>query len=286
MDAETGQMLLAQVKKMTASKRGIDRRVFLIGEYAILATNHLKLRNVITRDDDLKYFDEIIHALKRMQEQKIGVVPILGYCYEENSADGEGYIFQQRAKGQEMYDDAMLAPYQVWTQNRPEGAYLSTNKSPSESAAYIATRTREISLVPQEHFDKLISDMLCVLNENILIDCFGKSNFFYDAVEGFQLIDLDSHDDYKYGLTQEKPDIEIIAAICAFVPCHYAVGTKRFAPCALDEGAIAKIGKENLRVLQEANPIIFEKCRLALENNGIPRDKMNQIIREIKVYGD
>ncbi len=35
------------------------------------------------------------------------VVLILGYCYDGDSGDGDGYILQERAKGKGLYDDAL-----------------------------------------------------------------------------------------------------------------------------------------------------------------------------------
>ena len=284
MDRQTAQDLLDEIKYTEAAKRGIDRHAFLFGDYAVLSTCRLKLRNVVTRDDDLAYLDEIIYTLYKLRERGVAVVPILGYCYDPDSRDGNGYIFQQRAKGEELYDDAIMTKFHVWAQNKPEGVYLSTHLSYGEAANYLSVRTHTISQAPQEHFNQFIYDMLQILSEDILIDFNGQSNFFYDSA-GFQYIDLDTHNDYKYGLTPVKPDIKEITARCGFSPCHYAEGTDAFSHIALSEQAIRLLGSEQLRNLKMDNQIIFEKCKTALKDNGLPDDMINSSLKRLKIFG-
>lgn len=99
IEPEKARELLLQINEMKAAKRGVDSHVYLIGEYAVLTTSRIKLRNVTTRDDDLTYFGELIKTLMSLKEQGVAVVPILGYCFDPDSENGNGYIFQQRAKG-------------------------------------------------------------------------------------------------------------------------------------------------------------------------------------------
>ena len=37
-------------------------------------------------------------------QQGVAVVPILGYCFDPDSENGNGYIFQLRAKGEEFWE--------------------------------------------------------------------------------------------------------------------------------------------------------------------------------------
>ena len=193
-------------------------------------------------------------------------------------------MFQYRAKGQELFDDAIVSRFQVWAQDKPDGVYLSSDLSDDDAARYISRRTQEIAMAPQEHFDKFIYDMIVILNREILIDFNGQSNFFYDSNVGFQFIDLDAHNDYKYGLTKQKQNIEEIVALGGFTPCHYAVGIKVFASTALDEKAMCKVGGEKLRDIRKNNRIIFEKCRVAMKNNGIPEERINSSMKKLKIY--
>lgn len=283
MDAGTAAELLAETLCMHPEKRGIDRRAYLIGDYAVLSTGRLKLRNVETRDDDLTYLDGIIATLKRLHTDGVAVVPILGYCMDENSADGDGFMFQQKAKGREMYDDAIISRFQLWTQNISE-PYLSSDLSDEAAMEYLVARTEYLTGIPQAHFDKWISDLLRILREDILVDCNGQSNFFYDERAGFQFIDLDAHNDYRYGLTGMKPDVEEIACITGYTPCHCAQGTRAFAPRALADGALAKLGRGNQIKLREANRAIFDMCQNALLNCGISRKKVAAGLEELEIY--
>nr|WP_300808643.1 hypothetical protein [uncultured Acetatifactor sp.] len=276
---ETARGLLAQIKEMKAAKRGVDRQAYLIGEYAVLTASKIKLRNVTTRDDDLAYFDELIKTLMELKEQGVGVVPILGYCVEPNSENGNGYIIQSRAKGEELYDDSIMKELYV---GKPHLAYLSSDTDAKE---YVISRTNAISKVPQKHFDKFIRDIIVLLDNDILIDFNTKSNFFYDDTAGFQFIDLDSHTDYKYGLTEDKMGGREIAAYYGFTPCHYAVGTEVLPNLALDEKAFSILDDEKLHQLALDNKTITEKCRIALLNNGISEEQLGNSLAIHKLFG-
>lgn len=276
---ETARGLLAQMKEMKAAKRGVDRQAYLIGEYAVLTASKIKLRNVTTRDDDLAYFDELIKTLMELKEQGVGVVPILGYCVEPNSENGNGYIIQSRAKGEELYDDSIMKELYV---GKSHLAYLSSDTDAKE---YVISRTNAISKVPQKHFDKFIRDIIVLLDNDILIDFNTKSNFFYDDTAGFQFIDLDSHTDYKYGLTEDKMGGREIAAYYGFTPCHYAVGTEVLPNLALDEKAFSMIDDEKLHQLALDNKTITEKCRTALLNNGISEEQLGNSLAIHKLFG-
>lgn len=294
IEPEKARMLLEQTEKMSPDKRGIDRRAYLIDEYAVLSTSRLKLRNVTVPDPDLVYFDELVRTLKKLRERGVLVVPILGYCYDKESEDGDGYILQERAKGKELYDDAILVKYYAWAQKDPEKVYLSSD---ADAGAYLISRTEYISKIPQRHFDKFIADMIAICDEDILIDFLGKSNFFYDETIGFQFIDLDSHTDYKYGLSKEKYDSRMICAYDGFAPCHIAAESKVYAQIALDEEAmrgttkmtqgdkITKLGDDALEKLAEDNRVIYEKCRAAMLANGITKGQLAEVFRELKLFG-
>jgi len=280
--------LLAQSKKMKPAKHGIDSRVYLIGEYAVLSTSRIKLRNVATRDDDLAYFDELIETLMRLREQGVAAVPILGYCYDSDSADGTGYIFQPRAKGEELYDDEVMKHFKVWLRKRrnpfQRGRAVEYLLARTKAVEYLLARTKYVSEIPQEHFDKFIGDIIILNDNDVLIDFIGKSNFFYDASAGFQFIDLDSHTDYKYGLA-EKYDSRELACVGGFAPCHFAADTTAFSRIALDEKALARLGKDELQQLARDNGIIFEKCKTAMLNNGCSREQLEDSLKLLKIFG-
>ena len=278
---EIAHSLLDRIHTMRPEKRGIDRRAYLFDDYAVLATDRLKLRNVDIRDDSLNYFHDIINTLAELKKNIVGVVPILGYCFEADSQNGRGFIFQQRARGEELYDDAAICPLEVWTQGKTD-VYLSSKLDAQE---YILSRTHEIAKIPQAHFDKYVQDILAILDRDILIDFYGKSNFFYDVNEGFQFIDLDSHNDWYYGLESEAPSIEKLAAMGSFVPCHFAIGTKLFAPTALVDQALCTISDANIKRFAEDNQAIFEKCLSALPTNGISKSVINKTLQDIRIYG-
>jgi len=265
--AEKARELLAQAKEARPAKRGVDRQAYLVGDYAVLAASRIKLRNVATRDDDLAHFDALIATLMRLHGQGVAVVPILGYCYDPESEKGAGYIIQPRAKGEELYDDAVMQPFYV-----RKSPYLSSDGA--DPKAYLLSRTSFISQAPQRHFDKFVSDVITLLDHDILIDFMGKSNFFYDKAAGFQFIDLDSHTDYKYGLAARRCDSREVAAYNAFVPCHQQ----------LDKRALKQLSKPELRQLRRDNQVIFEKCKAAMLCNGVAEGMLREACRALKPF--
>lgn len=282
IEPEKARELLFQTKALKATKHGIDSQVYLIDEYAVLTTSRLRLRNVATRDDDLAYFDELIGTLMRLREQGVSVVPILGYCYDPNSKDGNGYIFQPRAKGEELYDDDVMKCFYVWAQSKFKQRISFKRIQAKE---HLLSRTNFISRIPQNHFDKFISDIVVLSDCDVLIDFNGKSNFFYDAAAGFQFIDLDSHTDYKYGLAEQRTESAVFACTGGFAPCHFAVGTTAFSRIALDEKALSRMDATELQLLARGNRTIYEKCKTAMLHNGIPEELLNDSLKMLKIFG-
>ena len=127
IDPKLARRLLDSVSCMKYSKNGIDRKAYLFEEYVLLTTNRIKLRNMSFLDEDLVYFDKIIDTLQDLYVAGVSMVPILGYCYDPMSKNGDGFIFESRAKGEELYDDAILSRFQKWTQKDPENVYLKSN---------------------------------------------------------------------------------------------------------------------------------------------------------------
>ncbi len=285
IDSKVARELLDSISKMKYSKNGIDRKAYLFDKYVLLTTNRLKLRNMSFLDEELFYFDKIIDTLQELYISGISVVPILGYCYDSMSINGDGIIFESRAKGEELYDDAILSRFQRWAQKDPGNVYLKSDVTNEEAILYLKERTQTISQVSQVEFDKFVSDMIQILKKDILIDFNGQSNFFYDSKTGFQFIDLDSHNDFVYGLTKEKVDIEKIISIGAFVPCHYSENSQIQSNVALDSMAISCVCEEDQQDIKYNNLVIFEKCIKALENNAISKSVIEDVMNRLRVYG-
>lgn len=283
IDKETARKLLADIINMKPSARGFERHTYLIGDYAVLTASRLKLRNVTTRDDELTYYDELINTLMILCNNGVAVVPTLGYCYDPDSKDGTGYIIQQRAKGEELYDDAVMKAFYIWATKNPENVYFYPNNI--DAKKYILYRTEFIGKAPQKHYDKFVSDIMMLNEQDILIDFIGKSNFFYDEVCGFQFIDLDSHTDFKYGLCESKDNDNIGALLGCFAPCHLAFGTRAFSMNALDDNMISNLKNDEVRQLKQNNIIIFEKYKRAVRNNGFSDEKINNALTYLKIYG-
>lgn len=282
IESTKARNMLKELKDIKTTKRGIEHNVYLIDDYAILSSESIKIRNVTTRDDNLAYFDELIVTLMNLWKQGVSVVPILGYCYDEKSKNGSGYIFQMRAKGAELYSDEIMKEYYVWAQSASSKVCLANNADAKE---YIISRTNYISKIPQKHFDKFINDIIILIENDILIDFMGKSNFFYDEEIGFQFIDINSHTDYKYGLSKDKFDSRLICAYNGFVPCHIDFNSKVLPQLALDKSAIEVLDDKALQQLSNDNKVIYEKCKSAMLNNGVSEQQLDCAFELLKLFG-
>lgn len=279
ISTEEARSLLQLIKGMKPKKSGINSQVFLTDGYAVLYSENLNVRNVTVRDDNLVYLEELAVTLMQLKEQGTGVVPILGFCCDES---GKGYIIQPRAKGEELYDDKIMEKYYVREKELPRNTYPSADRSEQE---YILSRTHFVSKIPQKHFDKFMEDIITLIDRDILIDFMGKSNFFYDETAGFQFIDINSHTDYKYGLTEERPDSRLICAYNGFVPCHIGAGSRVMPQLAVDESSLDVLDSGEIQKLKNDNKIIYEKCRTAMTANGVTSEQLDSAMGLLKTFG-
>lgn len=281
ISADKARRLVHQTAERSYSKNGIDSRVYFIDDYAVLRSGRIKLRNIATYDHDLKHLDDLIRSLMNLHEKGIGVIPILGYCYDADSHDGDGYIIEPVAKGKELYDDAVLHALYVWGYGNDD-TYLSSTEDPHQ---YLLSRIKEISQIPQIHFDKFIQDIIELYKCDILIDFWGRSNFFYDSEAGFQFIDINSHTDFYYGLEKNKRSIDSFAASYGFTPCQYSSDTALLKQIALHDDALSIFTEDEILTIEEYNRTVFLKCKNALLNNGIPLTTINEVLQKLKIFG-
>jgi hypothetical protein len=235
-----------------------NTKTFLFDEYAVLKSQNINVRNVSTQDTDSKYLENIADVLLDVQKQGVNVVPILAFQVND---DGNGYIVQQRAKGAELYDRDKL-----------------------DNKGYVLGRVEFFSNVSQEHFDKFVADTIEIMDTGVLVDSVGKDNFFYDETIGFQFIDLNAHDDYIYGLDDEKPNGKKYAFMSCFRPLshcpYYFVDMPKYSEIV--SKLISELTDEEYISLRKHNRTILEKCNLAAINNGITEEIINEAITSHK----
>ena len=252
LDCETVQHMITETRNMQNQKSGNngfqDTKVFLFDKYVVLKMRNINVRNVVTQDPDLAYLKQLSRTLLDLQAKGINTVPIFAFV----SDDGNGYIIQQKAQGTEVYDRNAIA-----------------------DKDYVMRRVELLSKAPQAHFDKFIADAIVIMNTGVLIDFMGKDNFFYDENIGFQFIDLNSHSDYVYGIVAEKPAVDVIVTWCGFMPCYFDVN-----PTYSDTVTkmLSEMTEHECALLNQFNQNIFEKCKVAMINNGISEDMINATI--------
>lgn len=250
---ETAQGMIVATKDMVNAKSGDNgfqcTKTFLFDEYAVLQMKNINVRNIDTQDKDLKHLESISKTLLDLQTNGVNVVPILFF---QSDDEGDGYVIQPRAKGEELYDRHKLS-----------------------DKDYVQERVLYLSNAPQKHFDKFVADTIKIINAGLLIDFMGKDNFFYHEAEGFQFIDLITHHDFIYGLDDEEPQGKRTAVRRCFVPCY-------FDPAPQYRETVTKLlseltGEERA-VLMGHNKTIFIKCKTAMINNGITNEAIDEVI--------
>ena len=252
IDREIVQQMIEATKNMTHEKSGDNgfqnTKVFLFDEYAVLKMQNMNFRNVTTEDMDLKHLERLSKTILDLQAKGVNVVPILAF----QSDDGNGYIIQSRAKGAELYDRHRM-----------------------NDKEYVLGRVELLSHAPQEHFDKFIADIIEIIDAGVLIDCWGKDNFFYDETIGFQFIDMNAHDDYEYGLSDVKVQGKQAVEYSCFLPCYFdTVPQYRDTVSKI----LPELTDKERAVLKERNKKIYEKCKAAMINNGIAEETVSGII--------
>jgi hypothetical protein len=246
------QHMINATKNMTNEKCGDNSfqstKVFLFDKYAILKMRNINFRNVTIQDTDLKHLERLAKTLLDLQAKGVNVVPILAF----QSDNGNGYIIQARAKGTELYD-----------------------RDKVNDKDYVLERVELLSNVPQEHFDKYIADIIKIIDAGIMVDFVGKDNFFYHETIGFQFIDLNSHDDYEYGLSGEKVQGKSAVEYGCFLPCYFDTMPKYRDTVSK---ILLELTDKKHTLLREHNRNIFEKCKTAIINNGIAKETVSEII--------
>ena len=109
IEKEKARSLLQDIGDTKPDKSGVNSKVWLTDGYAVLYSENLKVRNVTVPDSGLIFLEQLTVDLMELHRQGTGVIPILGFCCDDES--GRGYIFQPRAKGEELYHDRIMEKY-------------------------------------------------------------------------------------------------------------------------------------------------------------------------------
>ncbi len=54
---------------------------------------------------------------------------------------------------------------------------------------------------------------------------------------------------------------------------------------ALDEKALSGLDNKRLQMLKQANGIIFKKCEIAMLENGVTQEQLNEPLKILKLFG-
>lgn len=248
------ERLLNKVEGQTSKKAGGNSKAYIFGDYVVLKTGNISLGDV---SDGIKEppFDRIIEKLHALKNSGVNVVPVLGYicngmCDFGESAYGEGFVFQPRAKGSEL-----------WERNKMPSRYSEIKK---EEATYLFDRASLLANASQQQFDKWVSDYKAITDAGIMIDPSKKENFFYDEEEGFSFIDLNFEREPIFGKDRNENFIRY-----CLLPCVNR-GICR------DKEDFPREEQERFSQFEEDNKKIFSKCVEALIKVGVKKEEIQE----------
>ncbi len=165
--------LLKKAESSEFNKGGSNSKCAIIDNYAILRTS-----NIPGHDDS---FTKMINALQDLKKKGVNVVPILGYgiielgqIYDSGKRYDKGYIVQEKAPGKELLHVRSELKH----------------KSEEECRKIVLDYIKLLDTIPQEHYDKWVSDFKAITDGKVQVDPSKESNFFYDEKKGFCFIDL------------------------------------------------------------------------------------------------
>lgn len=251
IDRGAARQLISAARRVKHTKSGSNKtyatKVTLLEAHAVLKMKNITLRNAVVPDKDLTYLERLADTLMALHAQGVQVVPILAFR-------SDGYILQPRAQGAELFENERLG-----------------------DKGYVLERTALLANAPQAHYDAFVADTIAIADAGVLIDFRGKDNFFYHESTGFHFVDLNAHNDFVYGLADEKPCGKHIAAWNCFLPCCYDA-----VPAYRDTitGLLAALTDAQRADLRRHNKQIFVKCRYALLSNGVSEDQIDEIIAD------
>ena len=257
IDKALAEQLIEQANSGKYEKGGTNSRVAILGDYAILKTGNIEVKNTDLFDNQTIPFDKVVEKVHALADVGVSVVPIIGYCYNENALSNygsrtyaKGYIIQQRAKGSELWQRRLLPS-------------VVDRTATSEQKAYLIKRLEELASAPQSQYDKFISDLKAITDAGIKVDP-KKENFFYDAEFGFSFIDLNFFGEPLFERQSRTPHDNFIEY--ALVP--YNVFANRITNFTRDEA----------QAVWRANTTILDKCVRALTNIGIDKADIDKVI--------
>ena len=157
-------------------------------KYAVLKTSNMTIYcnnedTAIPVDTHKMLIDgnlEFSNVVKLTQKHKChNAVPIVGYTYDDenftqfrNSAYANGYIIQECAKGEELYD-------------KVPKTYIVNE----DGLKVVIEYTKKYANAPYEQFLSFVNNYR-EIDKELKIDPSKRNNFFYDEAVGFSFIDL------------------------------------------------------------------------------------------------
>jgi len=179
IEPNVGLELITKCEAMgrAAAKGGTRSKVYFVDDYVVIKANlSIKDTRPVSKVRDKVPFDEVVKRLNMLKNGGVNVVPILGYAYDPDNiydiygklAYASGYIIEPKAMGKELW-----------------------NEKDFDDKKYVLERIRMFAQAPQEQYNKFVKDFIAIVDAGIFIDPV-EENFFYDEINGFSFIDLNT----------------------------------------------------------------------------------------------
>lgn len=227
---------IEKVQNMKAIAGGTNKKCFYIDDYVLLQT-----------DINEKDMEQLIKIEKHLKQRGVNLAQTLEYKTEGNEnfvGYKEGYILQEKAKGQLLYERSL--PYN-----------MSDNEIVIERKKYMST-LRSLQGERQQFFDKFVSDWAEITRAGLLVDGGKTDNFFYEKGKQMNFIDLNIRGNKNIDLS------EICRQMCVVLS-----GTSRY------------FAKDMLPIKEDVNKSlsqIFKKMIKSFAKEGLDVEQAKDII--------
>lgn len=233
-------------------------KAYYVKNYIVLHKTNIPVADSNTLPTEEYYYDVMLKLMK-LYENKVSVVPILGYTINENTIKtidkgsdvyASGYVILAKQRGDELYSyDKMPNPFSL----------ESTNYD-SKKTNYLFSRLKEISNIPQNHYDKYVSDFLKISKAGLKFDVYNQSNILYNKTSGFIFSNI------NHKLQKFKTESEFNKSFIRNV----------FAVCCINFDYSQALSATEKAELKELNTIVYGKCLSSLVSLGFKTEEIEQ----------
>lgn len=230
-------------------------REYNVSRYIIIHKDNIHLTEYDTPPNE-ECFYTVMNEMMRLYEDRLPIVPILGYALKEETITtmesnhnvySSGYIILPKIKGDILYD-----------YNKSPNPFLNEpEKDGKRKANYLLARAKLISEIPNICYDEFAKNVFTIYDAGLKLDPFDQMSIMFDGSKF-----IFSRINHLSDKTTKMHKSNMIKAC--------------FLPCVSNYDFCKSLTIEQKQTLKNYNAIIFEKCKQSLFKLGVTEDIIAQ----------